>query len=88
LKTLCFGWIDSQVKRVDENSYAQRFSPLKQNSKYSQANKKRGRQHVAHSALPEKPEMLQLVEQAGFVEISIRDEPGCYLCIAHKPKKT
>jgi uncharacterized protein YdeI (YjbR/CyaY-like superfamily) len=40
-EALCFGWIDSRVKRIDENSYAQRFSPRKPNSKYSQANKER-----------------------------------------------
>ncbi|MBN1245410.1 YdeI/OmpD-associated family protein [Candidatus Bathyarchaeota archaeon] len=40
-EALCFGWIDSKAKRVDENSYAQRFSPRKPNSKYSQANKER-----------------------------------------------
>jgi ubiquinone/menaquinone biosynthesis C-methylase UbiE len=41
-------------------------------------------EHVAHSVLPEKAEMTQLLEQTGFMEISIKDELGCYLCIAHK----
>jgi uncharacterized protein YdeI (YjbR/CyaY-like superfamily) len=36
---LCFGWIDSKVKRIDENIYAQLFSPRNPKSKYSQANK-------------------------------------------------
>jgi len=40
-EALCFGWIDSNVKRVDEHSSAQRFSPRKPNSEYSQANKER-----------------------------------------------
>jgi len=26
-EALCFGWIDSTVKRIDENKYAQRFTP-------------------------------------------------------------
>ncbi len=40
-EALCFGWIDSTVKRIDEYSYAQRFSPRKPKSKYSEANKQR-----------------------------------------------
>ena len=37
-EALCFGWIDSIVKDVDEDRYAQRFSPRKEGSTYSQAN--------------------------------------------------
>ena len=37
-EALCFGWIDSIVKRVDEDSYAQRFSPRKRTSRWSQPN--------------------------------------------------
>jgi len=40
-EALSFGWIDSTVKRLDENSSAQRFSPRKPGSAYSQANKER-----------------------------------------------
>jgi ubiquinone/menaquinone biosynthesis C-methylase UbiE len=51
------------------------------------AHHKKVSEHVAHSAMPEKTEMVQLLEQTGFVEIRIRDEPGCYLCVARKPHK-
>ena len=37
-EALCFGWIDSIVKKFDEESTVQRFSPRKPNAKYSQAN--------------------------------------------------
>ena len=37
-EALCFGWIDSIVKKLDETSTAQRFSPRKPKAKYSQAN--------------------------------------------------
>lgn len=40
-EALCFGWIDSIVHSIDKNSFAQRFSPRKPNSKYSPANKER-----------------------------------------------
>jgi uncharacterized protein YdeI (YjbR/CyaY-like superfamily) len=40
-EALCFGWIDSTVRTIDEKKYAQRFSPRKPNSKYSPANRER-----------------------------------------------
>ena len=40
-EALCFGWIDSTVKRIDEHAYAQRFTPRNQRSNYSEANKQR-----------------------------------------------
>jgi uncharacterized protein YdeI (YjbR/CyaY-like superfamily) len=40
-EALCYGWIDSTAKKIDENSFAQRFSPRKKSSTLSQANKER-----------------------------------------------
>ena len=40
-EALCFGWIDSTVKKIDAASSAQRFSPRHAESGYSQANKER-----------------------------------------------
>jgi uncharacterized protein YdeI (YjbR/CyaY-like superfamily) len=40
-EALCFGWIDSTAKRIDDVFYAQRFSPRNPRSGYSQANKER-----------------------------------------------
>jgi uncharacterized protein YdeI (YjbR/CyaY-like superfamily) len=40
-EALCFGWIDSNVRRVDEERMAQRFSPRNPKSPYSQANRER-----------------------------------------------
>jgi uncharacterized protein YdeI (YjbR/CyaY-like superfamily) len=37
-EALCFGWIDSQVKRFDEQSYLQRFSPRRRRSLWSKIN--------------------------------------------------
>jgi uncharacterized protein YdeI (YjbR/CyaY-like superfamily) len=45
-EALCFGWIDSRVKRIDDSAYAQRFSPRNPKSKYSQANIERLRELV------------------------------------------
>ena len=40
-EALCYGWIDSIQKRIDEEKFAQRFSPRKPNSVLSQMNKER-----------------------------------------------
>ncbi|MYB40793.1 MAG: hypothetical protein F4X76_01105 [Chloroflexi bacterium] len=40
-EALCFGWIDSIIKKPDELRAAQRFSPRRRGSRYSQLNKER-----------------------------------------------
>jgi uncharacterized protein YdeI (YjbR/CyaY-like superfamily) len=46
-QALCFGWIDSIIKRLDDEHTVQRFSPRKPKAKYSQANIERLRALVA-----------------------------------------
>lgn len=40
-EALCFGWIDSLIKRLDDNRYARKFTPRKPASKWSEINRKR-----------------------------------------------
>jgi len=40
-EALCFGWIDSTAKKIDETNYAQRFSPRNPKTPYSETNKQR-----------------------------------------------
>jgi uncharacterized protein YdeI (YjbR/CyaY-like superfamily) len=40
-EALCFGWIDSIVKRLDEDNNVQRFTPRRCGSAHSQPNKER-----------------------------------------------
>jgi uncharacterized protein YdeI (YjbR/CyaY-like superfamily) len=40
-EALCFGWIDSQTKKMDDERFAQRFTPRNPRSGYSQTNKER-----------------------------------------------
>ena len=42
-EALCFGWIDSTVRSIDEDRYAQRFTPRRKNSQWSELNKRRVR---------------------------------------------
>ncbi|HYR41832.1 MAG TPA: YdeI/OmpD-associated family protein [Terriglobia bacterium] len=38
---LCYGWIDSLIKRIDDDWYARKFTPRTDNRKWSEINKKR-----------------------------------------------
>lgn len=40
-EALCFGWVDSLVKRLDEARYARKFTPRREDSRWSNANRKR-----------------------------------------------
>ena len=40
-EALCFGWVDSLVKRLDDNRYAIKVTPRKPTSKWSDVNRKR-----------------------------------------------
>ncbi len=40
-EALCFGWIDSTVRRIDEDRYAQKFSVRNPKTPYSQSNLER-----------------------------------------------
>ena len=40
-EALCFGWVDSLIKRLDEDRYARKFTPRKAGSKWSASNCKR-----------------------------------------------
>lgn len=50
-EALCFGWIDSTVKSLDEDSSIQRFSPRNPKSTYSQLNKERLKWLLEHNLL-------------------------------------
>lgn len=45
-EALCFGWIDSTIKKIDEESRAQRFTPRQPKSPLSEMNKERVRRLV------------------------------------------
>jgi uncharacterized protein YdeI (YjbR/CyaY-like superfamily) len=40
-EALCFGWIDSLIKKLDDKRYCQLFTPRRPKSKWSSLNKKR-----------------------------------------------
>jgi len=50
-EALCFGWIDGVRKRIDDESYKQRFTPRKPRSYWSAVNMKRFDELVAAGAM-------------------------------------
>ena len=40
-EALCFGWIDSIIKKIDDKKYLRKFTPRKDKSNWSALNKKR-----------------------------------------------
>lgn len=52
-EALCFGWIDSIVKRIDEKKYAQRYTPRKNKSLWSELNKIRVEKMIKQGRMTE-----------------------------------
>ncbi len=50
-EALCFGWIDSLIKRLDEDRYAIKVTPRKPTSKWSDLNRKRWKELRAEGLL-------------------------------------
>jgi uncharacterized protein YdeI (YjbR/CyaY-like superfamily) len=40
-EALCFGWVDSLIKRLDDDRYARKFTPRKPDSRWSTINRRR-----------------------------------------------
>jgi uncharacterized protein YdeI (YjbR/CyaY-like superfamily) len=40
-EALCFGWIDSIIKKIDDEKYVRKLTPRKADSRWSEINKKR-----------------------------------------------
>ncbi len=40
-EALCFGWIDSIIKKIDDDKYVRKVTPRKADSRWSELNKKR-----------------------------------------------
>lgn len=50
-EALCFGWVDSLIRRLDDARYARKFTPRKPDSRWSTANRKRYAQLKASGRL-------------------------------------
>jgi uncharacterized protein YdeI (YjbR/CyaY-like superfamily) len=52
-EALCFGWIDSIGKRMDDERFAQKFTPRRDSAKWSELNKRRMRKLIREGRMTE-----------------------------------
>lgn len=52
-ESLCFGWIDGIVKRIDDEKHAQRFTPRKAKSIWSKVNRERAEKMIEQGKMTE-----------------------------------
>jgi len=50
-EALCFGWIDSIIKRIDDSTYARKFTPRTDSENWSEVNKKRVAKCIAEGRM-------------------------------------
>ena len=67
-EALCFGWIDSTMKPIDDNKYRQYFSKRKPKSNWSRVNKNKVKTLIEQG----------LMEEAGFKSIEIAKKNGSW----------
>jgi uncharacterized protein YdeI (YjbR/CyaY-like superfamily) len=87
-EALCFGWIDSTRKRFDDESSAQRYTPRRPGSSFSQINKERlarmiDRGRVAPAVLAALTDSEDDIRPESFrvpadIEVALRSEPEAW----------
>jgi uncharacterized protein YdeI (YjbR/CyaY-like superfamily) len=50
-EALCYGWIDSIIKKLDDNRYARKLTPRKLDSFWSESNKRRAEKLIQHGRM-------------------------------------
>jgi uncharacterized protein YdeI (YjbR/CyaY-like superfamily) len=75
-EALCFGWIDSTMRPLDEERFIQRFTPRKPKSVWSALNKTRIEKMINEG----------LMTAAGLEKIEIAKENGSWTSIDHVEK--
>jgi uncharacterized protein YdeI (YjbR/CyaY-like superfamily) len=61
-EALCFGWIDSSMKPIDDEKYALRYTPRRKGSNWSESNKKRAARLIEQGRMNEAE--LATIEEA------------------------
>ena len=94
-EALCFGWIDSIIKKLDEERYVRKFTPRKPESRWSASNQKRieklitqGRMHESGMLSVQKAKESGLWEKTDrpMISFEIPEEFGSALATNEKAK--
>ena len=73
-EALCFGWIDSAVRKLDEDRFLQKFTPRKAKSKWCGSNVRRARRLIAEGLMT-KAGLDAIAEGALDAEFEPRPKP-------------
>ncbi len=90
-EALCYGWIDSLIKRIDDDRYARKFTPRKAESNWSSVNIKRygelkAARRLAAPGLARGPEGRPVVdsprptEVPAYIERTFRRDRKAWAC--------
>jgi|TARA_B100000315_G_C14524723_1_gene563265 uncharacterized protein YdeI (YjbR/CyaY-like superfamily) len=72
-EALCFGWIDSIIKKIDNERYCRKFTPRKPNSKWSSSNIKRAEKLIEEGRMSESGlERVRDAKRSGLWEADTR----------------
>ena len=67
-EALCFGWIDSIIKRLDDDRYIQKFTPRNEKSSWSALNVRRVREMIRQGRMTERGLVLyRYAEENGLL---------------------
>lgn len=75
-EALCFGWVDSLIKKIDEQRYARKFTPRSDESKWSKVNIKRVEQLIQDG----------LMTEHGLIKVNAAKRSGSWDAPVQKPK--
>lgn len=65
-EALCYGWVDSIIRKIDEEKYVRKFTPRKDDSNWSDSNKKRVARLINQNRMAE----------PGLMKVSIAKKNG------------
>src|SRR5262245_36697477 len=71
-EALCFGWIDSTARSYDAERFAQKFSPRRKGSLYSQTNKERLQRLIEQEKVI--PDVLATVQDLSPGDLTMPDD--------------
>ena len=89
-EALCFGWVDSLIKRLDERRYARKFTPRRADSRWSAINRKRyaqlraagrlkrpgiGRAPTNRGDAPRPPRLAMPAKLPAYIQAALRNHP-------------
>lgn len=82
-EAICFGWIDGLQKRFNEHEKAQRFTPRKKKSNWTELNKERARKLIQENRMTESgfkllPDLSEEFVVPQYIMQEIKNNPVAY----------